>query len=67
MGLPLMTEVRGSSLTASASYTERVIRKAQALMDALEDERLNHGDLVTPKRQRAMNELRLELGKIGRT
>jgi hypothetical protein len=36
-------------------------KKAQQLIDALEDERMNHGDLVTPKRQRAVNELRLAL------
>jgi hypothetical protein len=39
--------------------------KAKALLDALEDERRNHGDLVTAKRRRAENELRLALVHTG--
>lgn len=64
MVLQLTTEAPASSSTVSARYIERVTRKAQALIEALEDERLNHGDLVTPRRQRAVNELRLELGRL---
>lgn len=57
-----MAEASSNSNPATPT-TGRVRKKAQQLIDALDEERLNHGDLVTPKRQRAVNELRLALAE----
>jgi hypothetical protein len=44
----------------TSSYDD--LRKAaKALIEALDDERFQHGDLVTAKRQRAVNRLRAAL------
>lgn len=45
----------------TSSSDLRVREKGRALLEALFDERTNHGDLVTNRRQRAENEFRLAL------
>lgn len=57
-----MTEAPGSSSIGSATSI-KLRQRAQDLLDALEDERRNHGDLVTPQRRRAESKLREALGE----
>ena len=40
---------------------DRIEKKARKLLECLDDEAANHGDLPTAKRTRAMGELRLVL------
>jgi hypothetical protein len=47
--------------------SDRALKKAWQLIEALTEEAAHHGGLRTQKSLRLENELRLDLGKIGRT